>query len=238
MVPVEPVCLTIIIIKTSNEYLLVNKQRSLSIPSVTPVISASNFNRFIIEEVRHLRLRVSVHEPEKIQIVAFHAVLRVVFLAKEPWSLGIPVVGRTFDVKVSREVGGGFGPEVDAGFEVGDELGRVGLQLGAVGDGVRRGVADPVFVLDADAELVVAEGFQVTDVADAGAQAGARREPVPVRHLTHLHLYTIYKIRVHQMKGEENNSSLMLITIAHFIAFVDVLPFYCYINNLLAGCHR
>lgn len=84
-------------------YLLVDKQRSLPVPGVTPVVSAADLDGFIVEVVRHLGLGVAVHEPEQVDVVSLHAVLRVVFLAEELGGLGVTVVRGTLDVKVLQK---------------------------------------------------------------------------------------------------------------------------------------
>jgi hypothetical protein len=54
---------------------LVDKQRSLAVSGVAPIESASDLDRLVIEEVRHLGLRVAVDEPEEVDIVALDTVL-------------------------------------------------------------------------------------------------------------------------------------------------------------------
>lgn len=94
-------------------YSLINKQRGLSIPGVTPVVPPSNFDGLIIEEVRHLRLWVPIHKPEQVHIVALDSVLRVIFLTKKFGGLGIAIMWGTFNIEVFREVGRRFWSKVN-----------------------------------------------------------------------------------------------------------------------------
>lgn len=97
-------------------------------------------------------------------------------------------MGRPLDVEVFGEVGARLGAEIDSRGKVGEEFRWIRFQLGAIRLRVRRRIADPVFVLHTDAELVVPERFQVADVANAATDPSASREPVAIGKFAHLYL--------------------------------------------------
>lgn len=120
--------------------------------------------------------------------MVLHPVLGVVLLAKESRCLGVIVVGRPLDVEVLGEVGARFGAEIDSWGQVGEEFRRIRLQFRPIRLRVRRRIADSVFVLHTDTELVIPERFQVADVADAAADPCTSCEPIAIRQLAHLYL--------------------------------------------------
>jgi hypothetical protein len=197
--------------------LLVDEQRGLTVSRVAPAKPTARLDELLIEVVRHLGLRIAVHEPEQVAVVVLHAILGGVLLAQKLWCLSVTIMRWPFDVKVLGEVGGRFGTEVATGTQVWVELGWIGLQFLTIGLHVWAGIADAVFIFDANAELVVLEGFQVGNFTATTLDATASGKPIAVGQLEHFHLAT--------KKGEGIFKKIRTSSFWLKVCIVDSIPF-------------
>lgn len=67
--------------RSEPKNLLVDEQGGLPISGVAHIEPPATFDGFIVEIVSHLRLRVSVNEPEQIGVLLFHTISGVMFSA-------------------------------------------------------------------------------------------------------------------------------------------------------------